>query len=168
MSARLANVSASAIGAKNSTSSLLNDSSLPHRKPGSNSVRHLHQIAKAEISAPTNFRHIVSGLDDYGSTHTASSPTSATTNGNGASRHQLPLIQTNSKQLQAGSTGAGGKSSSLSSTSSSSSSMLHSPNSPNNNNNSNMSSGTNNNSENLAQAISNTLKANSALYAGKF
>ena len=167
----------------NASSSTLSDSTQPQQqqqqqqqsRKASNSVRthhHHHQITKTEISAPTNFRHIVSGLDDYTTSTNAVGLTTVTagaiahqpqspTNANG-NHHQLPLIQTSVVKQQVTSGGAGGKSSSLSSTSSSSSSMLHSPNSPANSNN------TNSNNENLSQAISNTLKTTSALYNSEF
>ena len=135
----------------------------------------IRQIAKNDISAPTNFRHVVKGLDDYAQQqqqpplpkHTPSPPNSVHGSKNStriiapadqmhAPPTHLPNITTaaaNAANQQQTST----KSSSLSSSSSSSSSILHSPHSP-----------TSSNNENLSQAISNTLKATSTgLYNGK-
>lgn len=80
------------------------------------------QIAKNDISAPTNFRHVVCGYDDLAQSRLLGSAVPA---GN----HGLPNLQASSTAAAAA---AGGKSSSLSSSSSSSSSILHSPNSPSN------------------------------------
>lgn len=134
----------------------------------STSTSGVRQIAKNDISAPTNFRHVVKGLDDFGLSKEITqqvkvphSPPSVnksistrSTDSTPAQNIQLPTIQ---QQQQA-------KSSSLSSSSSSSSSILNSPNSLNTSANTN----NNINTENLTQSISNTLKANSVLYNGKF
>ncbi len=144
-----------------------NMSLLSNNSTDINSKKVIKQIGKNEISGPTNFRHVVRGLDEFGPTpasnkdgqkvvptsplHLSSTSTSNTANNQQQSslssspQAQLPHIQAST-----------GKSSSLSSSSSSSSSIMHSPHSPNSSN-----------TENLSQAISSTLKANSVLYNGK-
>lgn len=143
----------------NSTLNNTLDSSVNQKKSGAgNSNR---QIAKKEISAPTNFRHVVKGLEEYGlssavakdiTTRTQSLSSSrigiANTPNNGPPCVPPPPLPNQQNHISI-------KSSSLSSSSSSSSSILHSPHSPSSSNN-----------ENLSQAISNTLKANSVLYNG--
>jgi len=125
----------------------------------------IRQIAKKEISAPTNFRHVIRGLDDYGvnaenqenqktSNSLLQSPQVAPTSLPSSSPSHLQQQQHQQQQQQLSI-----KSSSLSSSSSSSFSIPNSPNSPNSPNNEN---------ENLSQAINNTLKASSVLYNGMF
>ncbi len=143
----------------------LDSSSNQPKKTSSSSISN-RQIAKKEISGPTNFRHVVRGLEEFGfntpmtkesiskaqSLSASRLPAGASTmpvaGGNGPPNvPPPPLPSTNHISI---------KSSSLSSSSSSSSSILHSPHSPSSANN-----------ENLSQAISNTLKANSVLYNGR-
>ena len=165
------------VNVNNSSVIETNTNTQPKKSTSTSGVR---QIAKNEISAPTNFRHVVRGLDVDNSspqmlntstsskdvTQKSQSPTHplnktssqrlATNPLNSAQlppqpiSPQLPNITTTAQQQSSA------KSSSLSSSSSSSSSILHSPNSPSSSNN-----------ENLSQAISNTLKASSVLYNGK-
>lgn len=129
----------------------------PKKSQSSSGMR---QITKNEISAPTNFRHVVRGLEEFGlakenvSIKVPSSPTLNKSNISPTSAHQLPNIQ------------AQVKSSSLSSSSSSSSSILHSPNSLNSSVNTSNQNGNMNNNESLAQSIPNTLKTHSVLYNG--
>lgn len=139
----------------------------PNQKPKTATTNNSssRQIAKKEISGPTNFRHVVRGLDEYGLNNStisikdngkaqslSSSRITAATN-NGPPNVPPPPLPTQTTQQQ---NHISIKSSSLSSSSSSSSSILNSPHSP-----------TSSNNENLSQAISNTLKANSVLYNGK-
>lgn len=133
----------------------------------------LRQIAKNDISAPTNFRHVVKGLDEYvqqqhppapkvppsppisksSSRVVMAPPIEPPTDKQLSPKSQLPNIKAQNNNTN------NNKSASLSSSSSSSSSIIlhsppHSPSSMSNN-------------ENLSQAISNTLKATSVLYNGK-
>lgn len=154
--------------------STLNSASLTessHHPPPkkSTSSSGMRQIAKNDISAPTNFRHVIRGLDDFGVTPTSNivpvkptqSPPQCAKNASSRSTDSTPA-QTHGQVQQ-----PSNKSSSLSSSSSSSSSILNSPNSPNTSANTNQASSSNNNTENLSQSISNTLKANSQLYNGE-
>lgn len=139
----------------------------PSQKPKTNTTSSSNrQIAKKEISGPTNFRHVVRGLDEYGLNNSSistkdnnkaqslsSSRITAPPN-NGPPNVPPPPLPNQSQQQQ---NHISIKSSSLSSSSSSSSSILNSPHSP-----------TSSNNENLSQAISNTLKANSVLYNESF
>lgn len=160
-----------------SSSIIINSNSNSKKQNSSSGLR---QIAKNDISAPTNFRHVVKGLDDYVqqqhpplpmSKNTPSPPNSINMNNNKNSTRvlpqpsstQSPITTHDSSQTQLSNLNANTsqqqvstKSSSLSSSSSSSSSILHSPHSPSSSNN-----------ENLSQAISNTLKASSVIYNGK-
>lgn len=135
----------------------------PGQKPKTNTASSGNrQIAKKEISGPTNFRHVVRGLDEYGLNNStistkqdngkaqslSSSRITATPSNGPPNVPPPPLPTQNHISI---------KSSSLSSSSSSSSSILNSPHSP-----------TSSNNENLSQAISNTLKANSVLYNESF
>jgi len=140
------------------------DSSTNQPKKTSNTSISNRPIAKKEISGPTNFRHVVRGLEEFGfntpmtkesiskaqslSASRLPASTLPASGGNGPPNVPPPPLPT-SNHISI-------KSSSLSSSSSSSSSILHSPHSPSSTNN-----------ENLSQAISNTLKANSVLYNGK-
>lgn len=139
----------------NDTSSLNQNYHPPPKKSQSSSG--MRQITKNEISAPSNFRHVVSGLGEFGfakenvSLKMPSSPTLNKSNNSPTSAHQLPNIQ------------AQVKSSSLSSSSSSSSSILHSPNSLNSSVNT---SNQNGNTNNTDSSIANNLKTNSVLYNG--
>ena len=129
-------------------------------------------IAKKEISAPTNFRHVVRGLEEFGFNSSVSEKSAKNGNQQSSSSSRIPAQSANpataaiqapnvpppplpTQQQQQHQNHLSIKSSSLSSSSSSSSSILHSPHSP-----------TSSNHENLSQAISNTLKANSVLYNG--
>jgi trimeric autotransporter adhesin len=163
---------------RNSNTSMTSNSNNNNKK--TTSTRSV--IAKAEISAPTNFRHVVRGLDTTTTTTTSTnnnnmsahagvldSHNSVPSNRNKISTKSLnstsPVNQTTTTlphlKLPSTSDNGNGKSSSLTSSSSSSSSIVHSPHSP-------TPGDTSNNNENLSQAISSTLKANSVLYNNKF
>ena len=127
----------------------------------------IRQIAKKEISAPTNFRHVIRGLDDFGSNNNSENQENQKVNLNNLLQSpqvappSLPSSSPshNPQQQQQQQQQLSIKSSSLSSSSSSSFSIPNSPNSP---------SSPNNENENLSQAINNTLKASSVLYNGMF
>lgn len=114
------------------------------------------QIAKNDISAPTNFRHVVCGYDDFNQSRLNSS----TSNPSPSTSSQATTVGLPNIQQQTSTTT---KSSSLSSSSSSSSSILHSPNSPNN-------SGLHQDGSNVlvaGGAVNNTLRPDSVLYNSK-
>ena len=139
-------------------------------KKSSSTATNNRPIAKKEISAPTNFRHVVRGLEEFGFNSTSVNEKSSKNGNQSSSSSRIaaqsanptaaiqapnvppPPLPTQQQQQQ---NHLSIKSSSLSSSSSSSSSILHSPHSPSSSNH-----------ENLSQAISNTLKANSVLYNG--
>lgn len=132
--------------AATTTTTTTTSSSNTRKSTSSSGFKH---IAKNEISAPTNFRHVVCGYDDYAQSRLMASAipvNSSTTNtssmmATNSNSNGLPHIQPSAVNQGAPPASAptpfNVKSSSLSSSSSSSSSILHSPNSPGSNHNHN-------------------------------
>jgi hypothetical protein len=168
------------------TTPITTNSSQTNSKKQTLSSSGLRQIAKNDISAPTNFRHVVKGLDEYVQQSTTTPPQPKVPPSPPISKSSSRVVMAppppqpptdvlpettankqispksqlpNIKAQQNNNNTNNHKSSSLSSSSSSSSSIIlqSPPHSP-----SSMS-----NNENLSQAISNTLKASSVLYNGK-